>query len=178
MKEWERLMAILDKMTISEGEDSFVWLLEKSGHYTTRSMYRRLSFRRVVNRRMVKLWKSKIPMKLKVFMWMVINGKLQTGVNLMKNNWRESGKCCLCGEYENEDHIFFGCVLAITIWACFKEALGWDRMPRSLQDFFEEWLPLHCSKYHVKFFYLCCCIMGDLECKKQNGDRKEIPKLV
>lgn len=46
----------------------------------------------------------------------------------------------------------FGCILARSIWACFKEALGWDRAPCSLQDFFDNWLPLNSKQYHVKLF--------------------------
>lgn len=80
-------MPILDKFSISEGEDSFVWVLEKSGQYTTRFIYRKLAFRWVVNRRMVKPWKNKMPMKLTAFMWLVINNcELQTGANLMKKD--------------------------------------------------------------------------------------------
>lgn len=66
--ERERLMDMLDDFSLNEGEDSFIWILEKSQKYS-RSMYRRLSFRGVTNQRMRKLWKNKLPMKLKVFLW-------------------------------------------------------------------------------------------------------------
>jgi len=33
-------MEVLDNIVIMEGEDTFTWLLEKSGQYTTKSMYR------------------------------------------------------------------------------------------------------------------------------------------
>ena len=107
MHEWKKLMDILDNVVISEGEDTFSWILEKSGQYSTKSMHRRLSFRGIVNRRMVKLWKNKIPMKIRVFMWLVMQGRLQTGSNLKKKQWRGTGKCCLCGAWEDENHIFF-----------------------------------------------------------------------
>lgn len=66
----------------TDNADSFCWIFERTGVYTTRSMYRNIMFRGVNNRRMEKLLKSKIPMKIKVFMWMLIQDKLQNGVNL------------------------------------------------------------------------------------------------
>ena len=45
------------------------------------------------------------------------------------------GVTCVEG-LKQGDHIFFDCITARFTWACFKEALGWDRSPISLQDFF------------------------------------------
>lgn len=95
--DWESLMNRLDDFRINEENDQFVLLLDKSRDYSTRSMYRRLIFRGVLNKRMIKLWKSKLPYKLKVFLWLAVQDRLQTGVNLKKRKWRGSGKCCLCG---------------------------------------------------------------------------------
>ena len=63
-------------------KDYPIWILEKSGSYSTRSMYRFLSHRGVINKRMERLWKSKLPLKLKIFMWLAIQGRIQTGVAL------------------------------------------------------------------------------------------------
>jgi len=38
----------------------------------------------VINKRVNKLWKNRVPMRIKVFMWMAMQGKLQIGVNLKK----------------------------------------------------------------------------------------------
>jgi hypothetical protein len=66
-------------VSIQEGRDKTRWCLEKSGQYTTRSMYRFLVHQGVINTHMRRLWKARMPMKLKVFMWQVFQGKLQTG---------------------------------------------------------------------------------------------------
>jgi hypothetical protein len=34
------------------------------------------------------------------------------------------------------------------VWFCFKEVLGWDKAPTSLQEVFEHWLPLKVHNYH------------------------------
>lgn len=162
LKEWERLMECLDDKQILEvdTEDVFFWAYEKSGIYSTRSMYRNIMFRGVNNHRMRKLWKSKLPMKIKVFMWLLIQDKLQTGVNLKKKKWKGDMNCCLCGKPENADHLFFNCILAKTVWTCFKEALGWNKIPQGLQEVFDEWIPLGSHNYHVKLFILSIVLWG------------------
>ena len=45
-------------------------------------------FRGVRSKRLDKLWKSKLPMKLKIFMWLALHEKLQTGVTLKKKKWK------------------------------------------------------------------------------------------
>ena len=45
MSESERVMERLDEFRLNEEMDEFTWILDKSGTYTTRSVYRRLSFR-------------------------------------------------------------------------------------------------------------------------------------
>jgi hypothetical protein len=96
MKEWERLMDSLEDFWLSEEADKFVWLLDKSGNYTTRSMYRRLTFRGADNKRMQKPWKSILPNKIEVFVWLVTQDRLQTGVNLKKKERKGGIKTVVC----------------------------------------------------------------------------------
>lgn len=78
--------------------------------------------------------------KIKDFIWLVYQDRLQTGVNLRKKEWKGSKKCCLCGE--TTYHIFFNWPIARIIWFCFKEALGWDRIPISMKVISDSWIPL------------------------------------
>lgn len=130
---WEELHKLLSNVNLRErgweGEqDSSRWCLEKSGCYTTKSMYRFLAHRGVINIRMRRLWKTKLPMKLKVFMWQVFHDRLQTGEELKKRNWKGNEKCLVCGVIETRDHILFECPLAKITWVCCKEAMGWARV--------------------------------------------------
>jgi hypothetical protein len=93
-------------------------------------------------------------MKLKVFMWQVYHDRLQTGVAMKSKKWRGNLQCTLCGALETGDHLFFKCVLSRFIWASFKEALGWERAPDSLQDILDNWIPLGCADYKSKIFML------------------------
>ena len=115
-------------------------------------MYRFITFGGVIDRQAKKVWKNKMPLKLRVFVWQALHNRLQTGVVLKKMKWKGDDKCPLCNKPETVDHIFFQCVLASFVWACFKEALGWDRVPSSLGEVFSEWILLGCSNYDIKLF--------------------------
>ena len=80
--------------------------------------------------------------------------KLQTGVELRKRKWKGNAVCNLCGKLETLDHILFSCITAKFLWTCFKESLGWDRIPIGWQDFLDTWIPLGRRVYHTKLFLL------------------------
>jgi hypothetical protein len=71
--------AIITGVQLNESRDKTSWMLEKSRKYTTKSMYRFLLHRGVVNKRMRRLWKNKMPMKVKVFMWLADQNRIQSG---------------------------------------------------------------------------------------------------
>jgi hypothetical protein len=102
-----------------------------------------------VNKRMRKLWKSKVPMKLKIFMWLICQCRLQVGAILKRMNWKGNPNCVVCGVIETIDHICCRCPLAELTWVGLRDALGWDMSPSTLQDFFDTWLILGCSDYNV-----------------------------
>lgn len=64
-------------------------------------MYRMLTHRGVVNYIMRTIWGSRIPLKLKVFLWLIIQDRLQTGVNLKRKKWKGNYKCLVCGHSRN-----------------------------------------------------------------------------
>jgi len=53
--DWESLMGKLQEVSLQRGKDIPIWVLENSGQYKSRLMYRFLSYRGVVNKRMEKL---------------------------------------------------------------------------------------------------------------------------
>ena len=55
---------------------------------------------------------SKLPMKIKVFMWLTFQDRLPSGAVLKKRNWKGDGRCVVCKVPETRDHIFFQCPLA------------------------------------------------------------------
>ena len=70
---------------LSEEKDSFKWGLSKSGVFTVKSMYNYLINSGIKVSQ--EIWKTKIPLKTKIFMWYVKRGVLLTKDNLARRNW-------------------------------------------------------------------------------------------
>lgn len=90
--------------------DCVQWALEKKKHFTTKSLYRFLTDRGVCSRVAGYVWKGKIPLKIKFFLWQILNNKLQVAINLVKKGWKGSLFCYLCGCLEDIDHIFLSVI--------------------------------------------------------------------
>jgi len=104
-------MGKLQEVSLQRGKDIPIWVLENSGQYTSRAMYRFLSYGGVVNKRMEKLWHTKLPLKLKIFMWLAIQGRIQTGAALKQKKWKGDENCSLCKSLESVEH-----VLSSVLW--------------------------------------------------------------
>lgn len=112
---WLGLLSLLKDCSLTDNRfDSVHWALEKKKHFTTKSLYRFLTNRGFGNRVAGFVWRSKVPLKIKVFLWQILNNKLQVAINLVKRGWKGSSRCCLCYCDENIDHIFFKCRLAVS----------------------------------------------------------------
>ena len=90
---------------LTEGADKVVWKLEKSGKFTTRSVYRFITFGGVIDLRMMEIWRAKISLKLKIFPWMAWHDRIQTAQQLKRRNWDGSKWCKYCRLEESADHL-------------------------------------------------------------------------
>jgi hypothetical protein len=58
------------------------------------------------------LWQWQIPLKIKLFAWLMLEQKILTWDNLVKRGFVGPSMCVLCGdEGENAKHLFVDCVL-------------------------------------------------------------------
>jgi hypothetical protein len=69
----------LEVIQITEEDDSLIWALEPSGKLSSKSLYRFMVNPGGVDGRMVDLWEIKLPMKIKVFLWMLWHDRVQRG---------------------------------------------------------------------------------------------------
>lgn len=56
-----------------------------------------------------KIWKGKIPAKIKIFLWLMMNNAILTKDNLLKRKWTRDPSCYFCENDENISHLFFQC---------------------------------------------------------------------
>jgi hypothetical protein len=103
-EECEELMELqeaLEVIQITE-EDSLIWALEPSGKFSSKSLYRYMVIPGEVDGRMVDLWEIKLPLKIKVFLWMLWHDRVDRGTRKSKH----SEFCKYCGRLETRDHLF------------------------------------------------------------------------
>ena len=59
---WMDLKSILSATTLTHNIDSVSWALDKSGHFTTKSLYRFLTDRGITSKVAGYIWKCKVPL--------------------------------------------------------------------------------------------------------------------
>ena len=85
------------------------------------------------------LWKLKLPLKIKVFLWLIHRGVILTKDNLAKRNWHGRMKCCYCSNNETIQHLFFECHNARLIWRIIQTSFGLQK-PNNIIHMFGSWL--------------------------------------
>nr|TKV90213.1 hypothetical protein SEVIR_9G013900v2 [Setaria viridis] len=54
---------MLEEVHLVEGRGEFTWIPEKSGKFTTRSLYRELAFEGVRDEQMIHIWGCRVPLR-------------------------------------------------------------------------------------------------------------------
>jgi hypothetical protein len=86
---WLSLLELLQDCTLTNNRaDCVLWALDKKNQFTTKSLYRFLTDRGFTSRVAGHIWRSRVPLKIKFFLWQMTNNKLQVATNLKK----EGGK--------------------------------------------------------------------------------------
>ena len=80
---WLGLLEDLQAVSLNSNHDSVVWALESNKKFTTKSLYRFLTDCGVASRMAKYIWKGKLPLKIKFFLWQIFN-KLQVVQSLIK----------------------------------------------------------------------------------------------
>ena len=85
------------------------------------------------------VWKVKVLLKIKEFMWFVHKQVILTKDNLVKRNWTGSTRCSFCDRDETIKHLFFDCPLARVLWRTVQIAFN-ITPPNSVGTLFGTWL--------------------------------------
>lgn len=76
-------------------KDKVTWSLCKKG-YSVKSFYMKKKCDQVCVPYFF-MWKTKLPQKIKVFLWLVLRNKIFMKDNLIKRNWQGPVDCVFCG---------------------------------------------------------------------------------
>jgi hypothetical protein len=138
---WDRWLSRLHKLVDvhpSDTSDLFRWKLVPSGVYSVKSMY--LDLLNDNTGYLPKyLWKMKVSLKIKIFMWFVHQKEILTKDNLVKRNWQGISKCCFCDHEEIVQHLFIECSFTKIVWSIIRLAFNLTS-PLNIRNLFGNWL--------------------------------------
>jgi hypothetical protein len=111
---WLYLVERLMDIHLTDEKGTFIWKLTGFSQFSVRSLYAELlngnsKFLRKY------LWKIKVPLKIRIFMWFLNRKEILTKDNLAKRNWTGCIKCAFCDEEETIEHLFLKCKFASLI---------------------------------------------------------------
>jgi hypothetical protein len=109
--QWYELAAKLNTITLKDDKDEVRWKWSSSKKFTDRSVYQQLASNEG-GEAFRDIWKAKIPLKIKIFMWMVAQKAILTKDNMIIRKWQGDLGCYFCGDDENIDHLLFHCPVA------------------------------------------------------------------
>jgi len=117
--------------------DRFVWGLHQKGLFSVNSMYRALLGVQALPYNIL-VWKLKLPLKIKVFMWYLYKGVILTKDNLARRQWKGDRKCCFCSTNETIQHLLFDCHYAKFMWRIVLISFNL-KPPTSVHNLFTGW---------------------------------------
>lgn len=133
--EWNDLQESLELVQLSAEEDMVTWALEASGKFSTKSLYKFMKNSGQIDLRMTEIWNSRLPLKIKIFLWMLWHNRVQTEEQLKIRKGKGSERCKYCGKLDSRNHLLFNCAIAQVIWVWVRISLRWDERPTSVQHF-------------------------------------------
>ena len=85
LRDWNRIVSCLTYLNLQDILDVFTWSLHSTGQFSVKTMYAALINNGV--RLSQEIWRAKMPMKIKIFMWYLKRGVILTKDNLARRNW-------------------------------------------------------------------------------------------
>jgi hypothetical protein len=80
---WNELVGRIMHVRLNDQADVFIWSLQQNGQYIVRSLYLALICNAIAHMNK-QLWKLKVPLKIKNFMWYLKRGVVLTKDNLAR----------------------------------------------------------------------------------------------
>ena len=114
--------------------DMIRWKWSNCGKFTTSSVYEQLTKNDSGNN-FKHIWKSRIPHKIKIFLWLVEQNAILTKDNMIRRKWAGDPKCYFCLQNESVDHLFFQCPVAKVVWEIVGLSIGAYNTPSSIQKY-------------------------------------------
>ncbi|XP_058726241.1 uncharacterized protein LOC131597567 [Vicia villosa] len=124
--QWSSLLSMLQSVPLAvEESDSFAWTLNSTGIFSVASVRmvmeeaKEIAWQSDTISSMITIWALKLPLKIQVFSWRFLTGRLPLRDQLMRRNLPNivSVNCPFCeSQEENLMHLFFECSVVKHLW--------------------------------------------------------------
>jgi hypothetical protein len=129
------LKEMLNGVELNNSSDCLIWPFDKKKLFSTKSMYRLMKFGGVVDKDMQEIWGSKVPLKIKHFLFLARRERIPCADLLVSRKWKGGDRFCkLCLRVESTSHILFNCPIAKFVWCSVIEVIGGDMVPLNFWD--------------------------------------------
>jgi hypothetical protein len=137
LQAWHNVVAMVANVQLTNQGDRFVWGLHQNKLLSIKSIYRALLKIQAIPYNTF-IWKLKLPLKIKVFIWYLYKGVILTKDNLARRQWQGDRKCCFHSSNESIQHLFL-CHVAKFIWRIVY--VSFNLSPSiSVHNIFTSWL--------------------------------------
>ncbi|WVZ96580.1 hypothetical protein U9M48_042197 [Paspalum notatum var. saurae] len=122
LRVWQRLEGLHLREDV---EDRVIWRWSGSGQYCARSAYRALYLGFVPFLGSELIWRSWMPLRVKIFIWLAFRRRHWTANRHRRHGLDARELCWLCDqEPETCDHLLFRCQFARAVWARVLDKVG------------------------------------------------------
>lgn len=136
---WHDLQHMCEGVVLNDEEDRLVWILSANGKFSVLSFYCALKMQNYCYPYNF-LRKVKLPLKIRVFLWLVLRNSILTKDNPLRRGWHGSKLCQFCGREETVEHLFLSCPLAKYTWTVLACTFNFQWMPVTIQSLLGGWL--------------------------------------
>jgi hypothetical protein len=148
--------------------------VETKEKFTVKAMYDQLT---VIDygKTHTRIWKAKIPYKIKIFLWLIETKAILTKDNMIKRKWVGDPSCQFCEGLEDISHLLFRCFTAKCVWAIVAKSMRAQEIPTSVEQYWawvKKQLPGDEHIYALGFSAICRAIW--LTRNKSCFDKKTI----
>ena len=158
--------------------DYVTWSLNSKGVFTTKSLYQHLE-RNISGSHNKWIWKAKIPLKIKIFLWQLFQDVVLTRENMKKRKWLGNPTCSFCDQLETSRHLLFSCSHAKVVWGVLGSMFGASCCPSSLWQSFA-WFQafFHRNKnFHMLLLAAGCWAIWTLVLSRWGWNYRESTRL-
>lgn len=103
---WQKILNDMNTLNFTTEKDVVSWKFGNLGQFSVKSVYNAMT-RSDSGPYHKKIWKGKVPAKIKKFLWLIMNDAILTKDNMLKRKWVGDPTCYFCNQDETLSHLFF-----------------------------------------------------------------------